>query len=94
MAIRRMSEAEFAAVEILLGIARPFSKEKIAYARLVLVDGLSVGEVAKLHGTTRQNFSTVVSKLDNCLTLYKEAKAIEIEHSPPAPTKKYKKTKE
>lgn len=86
-----MSEAEFSAVEILLGIARPFSKEKIACARLVLVDGISMGEAAKVHGTTKQNFQAVVSKLDKCLTLYNEAKAIEALNLSKTVTKKTKK---
>lgn len=72
-----MSEAEFSAVEVLLRIARPFSQEKIECARLVLVEGKSMSDVAAIYGSTKQNFQALVTKIDKCLLIYKEAKAIE-----------------
>ena len=67
---RRFSEAEFAAVAVLLPRV---SSERLIQARLHLVDGISQSAVANQYECTRQNVNAVVNLVRKASEMLDEA---------------------
>ena len=70
LAGQRFTEAEFAAVALLL---RRVTSDRLKLAKLHLVDGVPQSTVANKHGCTRQNVNGAVNMVLKASQMLKEA---------------------